>query len=976
MKLFSSRQPLSIRVRVFLLTFIPIIAISIFLGSYFTHVRLKDLERDLASQGYTSALELSFAAEYGVFYGYREALLRAAEKAVGDNDVESAVIFDKNLNLLAHAGKPLSEETKQLLTKADTKVSSIHTDKTLAFLAPIFLQDVIITHLENAESPDANSAHLNSPNRPSQVIGWVGIEFELDKVIAQQNSLFKTSALICLASLLLSGLFAWRMGRDVTLPILKLSDAATRLKNREYNTRVNIPTSSHELRMLATGFNTMAESMELAHDELQKCVARATADLRQTLNTIELQNTELDIARKEALTASQVKSEFLANMSHEIRTPMNGIIGFTNLLLKTKVDRRQRDYLTTIKNSANGLLRILNDILDFSKIEAGKLSLEYAPFDLRCTAEEALNIMAPAAYDKQLELVCHIYNDVPIHLLGDQLRIRQVLTNLIANAIKFTESGSVVVRVMLADDEVAPTQCQIKISVADTGIGLTSDQQLKIFSAFSQADTSTSRRYGGTGLGLVISQEIIRHMKGDMGVESTAGSGSTFWFTFCCDVDDKIPHSNVDYTLLKDKRILLFDPHPQQRLSLFHLLTNWGIDVTETDEFSRISILAEQAIQLNCAYDLILIGISQEKEISQAMEHTMQTISARVTSPIAFLASTTEQSVVRDAKRYGAALCLSKPIYHEHLYQDLVTFFNGSYGQEVAEEEELTSPPSVHHTIHGAHILTVDDNRANLMLVTTLLEDLGMQVTTATNGHQALAKAQERSFDLILMDIQMPGMDGLQATALLRAQSSRNQKTPIVALTAHTLVGERDRILKVGMNDYLTKPINEQQLILLLQKWISPMTNDFKPDMTTATKSQDETVPNPLGSSLTGIENDVFDWTLSLKLVSGKAQMARDMCAMLLADLPKEHEKIQHAFQNNDIPALRILARKLHGACCYVGVPQLKRNVEALEHALQKNELALIAVAIGTLEEAIEKLIQEVPKLMSLASEDENEIKS
>src|SRR5690606_14220594 len=456
-------------------------------------------------------------------------------------DVRAVTVLDIERNLLAHAGPNMITPPPPADPEALTQVSNLDTSR--------ILLPILGRHL-----------HLASigPNSNQQQIGWLELELSHEGTLLRGYRSMFTSLMLIGAGLLITAMLALRMSGAISKPLHQIKAAVAQLRDGHLETRLPA-LGSHEMDELAAGINRMAESLLSAREELQQSIDQATEDVRQNLETIEIQNIELDLARKEALEASRIKSEFLANMSHEIRTPLNGILGFTHLLQKSDLTPRQQDYLSTIERSADSLLGIINEILDFSKIEAGKLILESVPFNLRDLIEETLTILGPAAHAKQLELVSLVYRDTPLSLVGDPQRLKQILTNLVSNAIKFTNEGTIVVRAMVEDER--SDRAQLRISVQDTGIGLTEHDLRALFQAFSQADNSLSRQPGGTGLGLVISKRLVEQMGGEIGVDSIPDEGSEFWLSLSLpraadDVED------LPRPALIGRRVAMLELHP------------------------------------------------------------------------------------------------------------------------------------------------------------------------------------------------------------------------------------------------------------------------------------------------------------------------------------------------------------------------------------------------------------------------------
>ncbi len=662
-----------------------------------------------------------------------------------------------------------------------------------------FLLPVLGQHRSLSGAPDADA---------ERVLGWVELELSHHGTLLRGYRSLFTSLLLIAAGLAVTALLALRMSRAINAPLELIAQGVAQLKEGRMETRLPAM-GSHELDELAGGINRMAETLQSAQEEMQHNIDQATEDVRQNLETIEIQNIELDLARKEALEASRIKSEFLANMSHEIRTPLNGILGFTNLLQKSELTPRQQDYLGTIHKSAESLLGIINEILDFSKIEAGKLVLENIPFNLRDLIQDTLTILAPAAHEKHLELVSLIYRDTPLQLVGDPQRLKQILTNLVSNAIKFTHGGTIAVRAMLEDE--SDDRAQLRISVQDTGIGLSEADLRALFQAFSQADNSLSRQAGGTGLGLVISKRLIEQMGGEIGVDSTPGEGSEFWISLnlpkARDDGDDLPPA-----MAGGLRVALYEPHELTRTALHHQLEDCGLEVTEFPDLATLEKALLAGPSDKAPITLAVLGVTAADHPPEALRQSIRELEQHGCKTLV-LCPTTEQAhyhaILPDAQ------VQSKPACTRKLQQ--ASCRNCCTCAPCAR----TNRPTAGSSARPPRLLCVDDNPANLLLVKTLLSDLGAQVTAVDSGYAALEAVQRERFDLVFMDVQMPGMDGRQATEAIRRWEAEREVSPvpIIALTAHALANEKRALLQGGMDDYLTKPIDERQLAQVVLKW-------------------------------------------------------------------------------------------------------------------------------------------------------------
>ena len=519
-----------------------------------------------------------------------------------------------------------------------------------------------------------------------------------------------------------------------------------------------------------------------------------------------------EAARDEAMAMSKAKSEFLARMSHEIRTPMNGVLGMTELLRETNLDDRQQQFTGTIYESAESLLRIINDILDISKIEAGKIELDVAPFNLQNLVEECLDLLAESAHRKRLELACSIPGDANVHVRGDPVRLRQILLNLVGNALKFTEHGEVVVRVT------TPTlgfdRPNFRFEIQDTGIGISPDKVQDIFEPFVQEDGSNTRRFGGTGLGLAISKQLVELMGGEIGLNSVLGEGTTTWFTLELE-QDQVSAANLQPHLLAGKSVLVVDDNETNRDILKHRLESWDMQVrTACSGADALSILRSAGLDQS-PVDIMLLDMAMPGMDGLQLAHAIRSEDQYRAVPIVMLSSISRANIEEDQVANGPDEWLAKPVRQSRLYDALVSLLGKSFDHRKmarGSSQQAGDIPTKSH--NGLNVLLVDDNEVNLAVAEAMLDSLGCRSTRATNGQLAVAACERQSYDVVLMDCRMPEMDGFEATRTIRnlEQKLGWKTTPIIALTAHALQGDRERCLAAGMNDYLSKPFTREQL--------------------------------------------------------------------------------------------------------------------------------------------------------------------
>ncbi|MCZ4697015.1 ATP-binding protein [Legionella pneumophila] len=900
-------KSIGIKYQLRITTLIPAFLVALLFAFFYNGLFGKDLKQHMSRLGEAYIRQLLPAAQYAMLRNDYRTLQGLINASTINPEVKALAFYNADGRLIAYRGgkhsihKPFNPPDYT----GDYIESKQINPFTINFIAPITIPKFNLyssTEFKELSTPKIFQA--------DDILGWLSIDIDTQSLLIKRYQMLIVTIFITLFGLLMGLTIHYFLSKRIYMPIARLRRSMKQILSNEFETEIRI-SSPGELGIIEKGCAHLQRQYLNTVRDLNHHIEIATADLQQSLELLEEKNIELSLEKKKTEEKSRQKSEFIANMSHEIRTPMNGVIGFTNVLLESKLDPLQLDYVKTIKSSAQDLLSIINDILDFSKIDAGKLNLDCIPLDIRGCIDEVLSLASPNAHKKGIDLIPITDINVPKMVLGDPLRIKQIISNLVTNAVKFTDHGYVLIRTKIEQE--TDKDYTLLFAITDTGIGISPEDQTKLFTAFNQADTSITRRYGGSGLGLVICKKLCEEMHGRISLTSEINKGSTFSARIKV---EKL----VAYEIEKNQthrfahlKIICFDDNPLHLEAIGNGLGFWGIEAIRVDSFNKLSRTLTK--HKDCKIAFINVNQGCERQAAELIAKHEQI-------PFVLIS----KWPINDFAALGARGFLYKPISIQKL-QDLIESIANENQTEKNTNQELDTLREQLRFLHP-EILIAEDNPVNKMLLTSLLNN-NANITTVDDGEMAVTACEDKKFDMILLDLHMPKLNGLEAAKMIRQKSLMNKPSPIVIITASSSDLSSIDMKKSGVDFCFQKPIDEKQLLIQILRIV------------------DKT------------KHAAIDWQLCVQKVSGNQALAEEFLAKFIEELYKNREEFIELMHQKNVKGLADLAHKLHGACCFCGVPILQKRVAQLE------KLARRTANADNLTEAFTDLIQSIDAVIS-----------
>ncbi|HHZ4568570.1 TPA: two-component system sensor histidine kinase LetS [Legionella pneumophila] len=900
-------KSIGIKYQLRITTLIPAFLVALLFAFFYNGLFGKDLKQHMSRLGEAYIRQLLPAAQYAMLRNDYRTLQGLINASTINPEVKALAFYNADGRLIAYRGgkhsihKPFNPPDYT----GDYIESKQINPFTINFIAPITIPKFNLyssTEFKELSTPKIFQA--------DDILGWLSIDIDTQSLLIKRYQMLIVTIFITLFGLLMGLTIHYFLSKRIYMPIARLRRSMKQILSNEFETEIRV-SSPGELGIIEKGCAHLQRQYLNTVRDLNHHIEIATADLQQSLELLEEKNIELSLEKKKTEEKSRQKSEFIANMSHEIRTPMNGVIGFTNVLLESKLDPLQLDYVKTIKSSAQDLLSIINDILDFSKIDAGKLNLDCIPLDIRGCIDEVLSLASPNAHKKGIDLIPITDINVPKMVLGDPLRIKQIISNLVTNAVKFTVHGYVLIRTKIEQE--TDKDYTLLFAITDTGIGISPEDQTKLFTAFNQADTSITRRYGGSGLGLVICKKLCEEMHGRISLTSEINKGSTFSARIKV---EKL----VAYEIEKNQthrfahlKIICFDDNPLHLEAIGNGLGFWGIEAIRVDSFNKLSRTLTK--HKDCKIAFINVNQGCERQAAELIAKHKQI-------PFVLIS----KWPINDFAALGARGFLYKPISIQKL-QDLIESIANENQTEKNTNQELDTLREQLRFLHP-EILIAEDNPVNKMLLTSLLNN-NANITTVDDGEMAVTACEDKKFDMILLDLHMPKLNGLEAAKMIRQKSLMNKHSPIVLITASSSDLSSIDMKKYGVDFCFQKPIDEKQLLIQILRIV------------------DKT------------KHAAIDWQLCVQKVSGNQALAEEFLAKFIEELYKNREEFIGLMHQKNVKGLADLAHKLHGACCFCGVPILQKRVAQLERLARRTANA------DNLTEAFTDLIQSIDAVIS-----------